>query len=97
MFGLPPELIEAEISIPLYQVSLMLLITTLTLLAGRIKLSLLINYLFTMYWGFIANSSMILGEGVDKFSTFSMFYLGFGFIIALLAAVAFLLHSSFKN
>lgn len=97
MLGLPPELMETEISIPIYQVALMLVATTLTLLMGRVKLSLLINYLFTLYWGFIANSHMVLGEGAEKFSTFTMFYLGFGFIIAILAAVAFLLHSSYKN
>ena len=95
--SLPPELLEAEISIPLYQVAILLLLTTLTLLMGRMKLALIINYLFTLYWGFIANSNMILGEGIDKFSTFTMFYLGFGFVIAILAAFAFLIHSSYKN
>jgi len=94
---LPPELLEAEISIPLYQVAVLLLLTTLTLLAGRIKLSLIINYLFTLYWGYIANSNMLLGEGVERFSTFTMFYLGFGFVIAILAAFAFLIHSSYKG
>ncbi|MBI5845957.1 MAG: hypothetical protein HZB23_14955 [Deltaproteobacteria bacterium] len=97
MFCLPPELLEAEISIPLYQVAALLLATTLTLLAGRLKLSLIINYLFTLYWGYIANSNMLLGEGVERFSTFTMFYLGFGFVIAILAAFAFLLHSNYRG
>ncbi len=97
MACLPPELLEAELTIPLYQVALLLLISTVALLMGRIKLSLLINYLFTMYWGYVANRDLLLGEGYEKFSSFTMFYLGFGFVIALLAAAAFVIHSSYKN
>jgi hypothetical protein len=39
----------AEIFIPVYQMILLLLVSTLTLLFGRTKLALIINYLFTLY------------------------------------------------
>ena len=41
---------SAELSIPLAQISMLLLLCTLALLFGKVKLALLINYMFTLYW-----------------------------------------------
>ena len=54
----------AEIFIPVYQLILLLLVSTLTLLFGRTKLALIINYLFTLYWGFVFNRDLLLPYSV---------------------------------
>ncbi len=79
----------AEISIPVYQMILLLLVSTLTLLFGRTKLALIINYLFTLYWGFVFNRDLLLGHELEYCY---LLYWGFGASIAILAAVGFLIH-----
>ncbi len=79
----------AELAIPVYQLMLLLLISTLSLLAGRTKLALIVNYLFTMYWGFVFNRNILLGH---EFEYWYLIYFGFGSSIAILASVGFLIH-----
>jgi hypothetical protein len=79
----------AEISIPVYQMILLLLVSTLSLLFGRTKLALIINYLFTLYWGFVFNRDLLLGHELEYCY---LLYWGFGASIAILAAVGFLIH-----
>ena len=79
----------AEISIPVYQMILLLLVSTLTLLFGRTKLALIINYLFTLYWGFVFNRDLLLGHELEYCY---LLYWGFGTTIAILAATGFLIH-----
>ena len=79
----------AEISIPVYQMILLLLVSTLTLLFGRTKLALIINYLCTLYWGFVFNRGLLLGHELEYCY---LLYWGFGASIAILAAVGFLIH-----
>ncbi|MBU2489136.1 MAG: hypothetical protein KKA60_07075 [Proteobacteria bacterium] len=85
-------LYTTELTIPLYQIALLLSLTTLALLFGRIKMALLIDYLFTVYWGYVLNSSTLMNLGSEMEDWFTIFYLGFGFIIILLALVGFLTH-----
>jgi len=79
----------AKIFIPVYQMILLLLVSTLTLLFGRTKLALIINYLFTLYWGFVFNRDLLLGHELEYCY---LLYWGFGASIAILAAVGFLIH-----
>ena len=79
----------AEIFIPVYQLILLLLVSTITLLFGRTKLALIINYLFTLYWGFVFNRELLLGHELEYWY---LLYWGFGTSIAILAAVGFLIH-----
>ena len=71
------------------QLSLLLLLSTLSLLFGRIKLALIINYCFTLYWGYILNMDVIkeAGQGVTDMFTYT--YFGFGLVILMLALVGF--------
>ena len=78
-----------EIVIPVYQLILLLLISTISLLFGRTKLALIINYLFTLYWGFVCNRDLFLGHELEYWY---LLYWGFGTSIAILAAVGFLIH-----
>jgi hypothetical protein len=40
---------STELAIPLYQVGLLLVFSTLGLLFGRVRMALIINYLFALY------------------------------------------------
>ena len=81
---------STEISIPVIQVALLLIISTLSLLFGRIKLALLTNYLFAFYWGYVQNRENLIGTSIEKISYFNLFYFLFGFVIVVLAMIGFL-------
>jgi hypothetical protein len=84
--------LSSHLSIPLFQVTLLLLLSTMTLLFGRLKLGLLINYCFTMYWGYMLNLDIFTNNGTLVLSKFTFAYLGFGCIIICLALIGFLTH-----
>jgi hypothetical protein len=68
-----------------------LICTTVALLFGRIKLALLVNYLFALFWGFILNKEVLIGFG-ESASHFIYSYVVFGLAVVFLAAVGFLIH-----
>jgi hypothetical protein len=49
------SIFSSEITIPLFEVILLLILSTIAFLFGRLKLAILINYCFTVYWGYILN------------------------------------------
>ena len=51
-----------EVSIPVIQVAWLLLMTTTALLFRKIKLALLISYIFTLYWGYFFNRDIIINS-----------------------------------
>ncbi len=78
------------ITIPLFQVALLLIVATVVLLFGRTKLALVICYLFTMYWGYFANADQLLMSGSSSIGYVNLLtYFGFGFLIAILASTGF--------
>jgi hypothetical protein len=81
---------STSFSVPMVQLSLLLLLSTLALLFSRIKLALLINYCFTLYWGYILNMDVIKDAGQGITDTFTYMYFGFGLIILMLALVGFI-------
>ena len=76
---------STQISIPISQIVLLLSISTMALIFGRLKLALLVNYLFTLYWGYISNQG-IMAESMITTAA----YFGFGIAIILLAMIGFL-------
>jgi len=80
-----------ELSVPMSQMVLLLICTTVALLFGRIKLALLVNYLFALFWGFILNREVLIGSG-KLASHFIYTYILFGLAVVFLAAVGFLIH-----
>lgn len=82
-------LYTSETFIPLWQIMLLLLFSTMTLIFGRIKLGLLINYLFTLYWGYIANRDYVFAE-FENAEQIASIYFGIGIAFAILAALGFL-------
>lgn len=84
---------QAELTIPIMQVGLLLILGTFALLFGRMKLALLINYLFTFYWGYVFNGQRLLATQFEDMSRFVILYFAFGFAIAIFALVGFLTQS----
>jgi len=80
-------LTSTQLAIPLSSVVLLLILSTGALLFGRLKLALIINYCFTLYWGYIVNLDLFTSEGVLKLNTYTLFYFGFGLIILFLALI----------
>jgi len=77
-------IMSTEVSIPFMQIFLLLVFSTLFLLFGKVKLSLITTYLFTFYWGFGINfgKAGIFSEG--NLPWFSFSYLTFGLIFVIL-------------
>ena len=83
-------LLAKELTIPLYQVGLFLLLGTLVLFIGRVKLALLANYLFVFYWGYWLNKEAIFGPGIPVINSFTLSVYGFSALIFILALVGFI-------
>jgi hypothetical protein len=77
-----------QLDVPVLQIVLLLVLSTGALLLRRAKLALMINYLFTLYWGYVLNSEVFVFA--EKLDTFTLVYFGFGIGIVLLAAIGFL-------
>jgi hypothetical protein len=82
----------AELTVPLFHIALLLVLTTLALLLGRVKLALLVNYLFALYWGYIFNRELVVGSDLEKLDHFTALYFGFGALIIVLALAGFMTH-----
>ncbi len=80
---------STELTIPISQIILLLSLSTLSLLFGKIKLGLLINYIFTMYWGFICHRDLLL-DMAEQSSIYMYFYFGFGLLVIILAMIGFI-------
>ena len=80
---------STQLAIPTMQVVLLLALSTGALLIGRLKLALLINYCFTLYWGYVANIDLFSIEGVMMLNNHTFLYFGFGLAIVLLAMIGF--------
>ena len=84
-------LYETELSVPLIQLLLLLTLSSLAMLFHKIKVALIINYLFALYWGYILNVENIVGESLSEMGTFEVLYFGFGILIIVLVLIG--LHS----
>lgn len=76
-----------QLAVPLSHVIMLLILSTVAMLFGRIKLAMIINYCFTLYWGFIFNIDLFTTEGLLKLNTYTLLYFGFGLIILILALI----------
>ena len=85
---------STELSVPLIQIFLLLAISTLALLFGRVKLALLVNYIFTLYWGYVLNRELLIGSDLEKMDLFTTAYFIFGFFVVIVAVLSFLSHRS---
>ena len=79
-----------ELTIPLYQVGLLLLLGTVAFFLGRVKLAMFINYLFVFYWGYWLNKEVIFGPGIPSINSFTLGVYGFSALMFILALIGFL-------
>ena len=80
-----------EVCVPINQLVLLLICSTVALLFGKLKLALLVNYLFTLFWGYFANKELLIGSGSGATYLVHLYVL-FGLAVVFLAAVGFLIH-----
>jgi hypothetical protein len=79
-----------KISIPIIQLVVLILFSTLALLFGRQKLALLINYLFVFYWGFGANAENQAVLSPDISIWFNSSYIIFGCMFIVFCLIGLL-------
>jgi hypothetical protein len=79
-----------ELAVPLFQIIILLLFSTLSLLFGKVRMALLINYIFTFYWAYLFNRDSLMGMGLNKFDQYTLIYFLFGLFIFLFALIGFL-------
>lgn len=83
-------LLSTEISVSLFQVVALLVLSTVALLYGMTRIALFINYIFVMYWAYLANMDKIYDAQFRSLSGMSNYYVMFGILIGLLASAALL-------
>ena len=79
-----------ELGVPLFQIIVLLMFSTGALLFGKVRVALIINYVFTFYWAYFFNREHLLGLGMNKFDTYTLIYFLFGLVIMMIAVVGFL-------
>jgi hypothetical protein len=72
------------------QIVMLLLLSTVALLFGKVKMALVVNYMFTMYWGYGFGWEYLKNSGFANLDYFTYIYFGFGFVIVAMAIIGFL-------
>jgi hypothetical protein len=83
---------NTDLTIPLNQIILLLFLSTLALLFGKIRIALIINYIFTLTWGYVFNRDKLLDLGFEHPEVFTSIYFIFGISVILIASIAFIFH-----
>jgi hypothetical protein len=83
-------LFAKELTVPLYQAGLLLALSTLALFLGKLRIALIINYLYVLYWVYWLNREVILGKGTPALTSSSLVYFGFGIVVVILALIGLL-------
>ena len=83
---------NTDLTVPLNQIILLLLLSTIALLFGKIRAALIINYIFTLTWGYIFNRDKLMGSGFEHTEMFTILYFLFGIGVIVIASFAFLCH-----
>ncbi|MFO7984953.1 MAG: hypothetical protein R6U38_03750 [Desulfatiglandaceae bacterium] len=82
------KVMSAELTVPGYQLGILVLIVIFSLLLAKPKLGLMVTILFVMYWGYWTNLETMVGAPI-QFNTFTLIYFGFGVAVTLLALLGF--------
>ena len=81
-------LMSADLTVPAYQLAILLVVVVFSLLLAKPKLGLIVTFLFVMYWGYWTNLKAMVGSPI-QFDTFTLIYFGFGVVITLIAFLGF--------
>ncbi len=80
------------VEIPMSHIAVVLMISTIALLFGRIKLALFINYCFIVYSGHLWDVALFSEVNETKLNTSAFVFMGFWIMTVLLAAVSLAFH-----
>jgi uncharacterized membrane protein len=83
---------STQLAVPALQLILLLILSTIALLVGFLRLALVINYCFTLYWGYAANFDLFIAQRVENLSGYTFLYFGIGIVIILLAMIGLVMH-----
>ena len=83
---------STQLAVPTLQLILLLILSTIALLVGRLRLALFINYCFTLYWGYVVNFDLFVAQGVVKLNGYTVLYFSIGIVIILLALIGLITH-----
>jgi len=81
-----------SVSIPLFQIMLIMGASTLALVLGKMKISIVIGFCGLLYWGYFCNPSLKSTDGTFQMDAFSLACMGFGVAIVFLVLVGLLTH-----
>jgi hypothetical protein len=81
-----------HLTIPLFQIILLLVLSTIALCLGRLKIAILINFCFVMYWSYVVNLNTFTEGGFLKLDAFTFLYLGIGLVVLIFFILGFVLH-----
>ncbi|MEJ2587373.1 MAG: hypothetical protein P8165_07270 [Deltaproteobacteria bacterium] len=81
-------LMSADLSVPAYQLAILVIVVVFSLLLAKPKLGLIVTFLFVMYWGYWTNLKTMAGSPI-QLDTFTLSYFGFGVVITLIALLGF--------
>jgi hypothetical protein len=84
------SLLESTLPIPTYHILLLLTISTVAILFGKVRTALLTNYAFALYWAYFFNGEQLLGSAGSGFHYYTLLYFGFGLLFFILAVIGFL-------
>ena len=82
-------LFTIELVVPLHQIALLLLLSTTALFLGKVKIALLINYIFTLYWGYFFNRDLFQ-DYIGETYLFNLVYYGLGIFVVVVAMIGFI-------
>ena len=83
-------LAETTLEIPMIQIIMLMLFSTLTLLFGKLRLALLINYIFILNWAYIINRDLLIDIAPTNFQYLTTVYFVFGILVVMIAGFSFL-------
>jgi len=83
---------STQLTVSTLQLILLLILSTIALLIGHLRLALFINYCFTLYWGYVVNFDLFVAQGVNKLTGYTVLYFSIGAVIILLASIGLISH-----
>jgi hypothetical protein len=88
------NLLSIQLTVTVYLIMILLIVMTVTLLFGYLKLGLFFNYVFLFYWGNFFSLRSVF-ENIDpNVSSNSVLYIGFGLMITFLAMIGFIFNKN---
>jgi hypothetical protein len=85
-------LLSTQISIPMSHMIIVLTLITVTMIFGRIRLSLFIGYCAVLHWSHIWELSLFTEASVWKLSGPAFLLTGFMIILVLLSMLSLIFH-----